>query len=141
MQDFDVMILKNNTDLAIQVYNLKGDLIQDADVSVRLKTIRFDNKSKTYIDKKSNQKGLLKVKYNGFTAFYDLKRQYNNSFIKRTTRKIVYGIPLKYVWSPVRYIIYLPIDGVKSISQGYPQGTISRTLWLSKSLFENCLSV
>ena len=44
VQDFDVMILNNNTDLAIQVYNLKGEIIPDADVSVRLKTVRFDNK-------------------------------------------------------------------------------------------------
>jgi len=135
VQDFDVMILNNNTDLAIQVYNLKGEIIPDADVSVRLKTVRFDNKSQAYIDRKSNQKGLLKVTYDGFTAFYDLKRQYNNSFIKRSTRKVVYGTPIKYVWAPVRYIIYLPIDGVKSISQGYPQGTINRTIWFFKKSF------
>ncbi|MFH0841592.1 MAG: carboxypeptidase-like regulatory domain-containing protein [Bacteroidota bacterium] len=135
VQDFDVMILRNNTDLAIQIFNLNGEIIQDADVSVRLKTIRFDNKSRSYIDRKSNQKGLLKVTYDGFTAFYDLKRQYNNSFIKRSTRKIVYGTPIKYVWAPVRYIIYLPIDGVRSISQNYPQGTISRTIWFFKKSF------
>ena len=135
VQDFDVMVLKNNTDLAIQVYNLNGEIIPDANVSVRLKTIRFDNKSRAYIYRKSNQKGLLKVTYNGFTAFYDLKRQYNNSFIKRTTRKIVYGTPVKYIWLPVRYIIYLPIDGVRSIFQGYPQGTISRTAWFFRKSF------
>ena len=44
VQDFDVMIIKNNTDLAIQIYNLNGQIIPDADVSVRLKTIRFDKK-------------------------------------------------------------------------------------------------
>ena len=135
VQDFDVMIAKNNTDLAIQIYNLKGEIIPDADVSVRLKTIRFDNISQSYIDKKSNQKGLLNVTYNGFTAFYDLKRQYNNSFIKRTTRKIVYGTPVKHVWSPVRYIIFLPIDGIRSISNGYPQGTIQRTSWFFRKSF------
>lgn len=135
VQDFDVMILNNNTDLAVQVYNLKGEIIPDADVSVRLKSIRFDSKTQSYLDRKSNQKGLLKVNHNGFTAFYDLKREYNNSSIKRTARKIVYGTPVKYVWYPVRYIVFLPIDGVRSISHGYPQGTIQRTSWFFRKSF------
>ena len=84
VQDFDVMILKNNTDLAIQIYNLNGEIIPDANVSVKLKSIQFDNKSQSYIDRKSNQKGLLKVTYDGFTAFYDLKRQYNNAIMVNT---------------------------------------------------------
>lgn len=42
------------------------------------------------------------------------------------TRKISYGTPLKYIWMPVNYVIYLPVDGVKSIIKGWPQGTISR---------------
>ena len=133
--DFDVMILKNNTDLAIRVYDLNGAIIPDADVSVRHKAIRFDGKSQSYICRKSNQNGLLKVTCKGFTAYYDLKRQYNNSFVKRASGKIVYGTPLKYVWLPVRYIIHLPIDGVKSVSSGYAQGTISRTKWFFRKSF------
>lgn len=133
--DVDVMIVKNNTDLAVRVYDLHGGVIQDAGVSVRHKALRFDGRSQSYIDRKSNRKGLLKVTYKGFTAFYDLKRQYNNSFIKRTSGKIVYGTPLKYVWIPVRYIILLPVDAVRSISRGYAQGTISRTKWFLRKTY------
>ncbi|MDT8374687.1 MAG: hypothetical protein RQ737_12000, partial [Bacteroidales bacterium] len=127
VQNFDVMIARNNTDLVIQVYDLEGHIISDADVHVRWKNLRFDKKTQSYIDKKSNQKGLLHVEWKGFTAYYDLSRSINNSAIKRTTRKVVYGTPIKYVWLPVRYVIFLPVDGVKSLVHGYPQGTIQRT--------------
>ncbi len=127
IQDFDVFIFNNNTDLCVQVFDLKGNLIEDAEVTIRLKNLRFNKKTQSYLDKKSNQKGLLKVTYKGFTAYYNLSRQYNNSFIKRGTRKVVYGTPIKYVWMPVNFVIFLPIDGVKSIVKGWPQGTIYRT--------------
>ncbi len=127
IQNFDVFILNNNTDLCIQIYDLKGNIIRNADVSVRMKTLHFNIKTQSYIDKKSNQKGLLKVSYNGFTTYYNLSRQYNNSFVKRGIRKAVYGTPVKYVWIPVNFIIYLPVDGVKSVIRGWPQGTINRT--------------
>lgn len=127
VQDFDVMIARNNTDLVIKVYDAEGNIIPDAEVDVRWKKVRFDKKTQSYIDKKSNQKGLLQVTWKDFTAYYDLSRSINNSAIKRTTRKIVYGTPIKYVWLPVRYVIFLPIDGVKSLVNGYPQGTIQRT--------------
>ncbi len=127
IQDFNVFIFNNNTDLCIQVFDLKGNLIKDAEVSVHLKKLNFNKKTQSYLDKKSNQKGLLKVTYKGFTAYYNLSRQYNNSFVKRGTRKVVYGTPIKYVWMPVNYVIFIPIDGVRSIVKGWPQGTIYRT--------------
>ena len=133
--DFDVVILDNNTDLAVQVFDLKGGIIADAEVSIRMKKIHYDKKSKAYIDKKSNQKGLLKVTFDGFTSFYDLRRKYNNSSIKRTSGKIIYGTPLNYVWRPVRYIISLPVDGIKSLSSHYPQGSIRRTTQFFRKAF------
>lgn len=133
IQDFDVFIFNNNTDLCIQVYDINGNLINDADVRINHKKLEFNSIIKSYLDKKSNQKGLLRVTQNGFTAYYDLSRQYNNSSIKRGTRKIVYGTPIKYVWLPVKYVVSLPVDGIKSISSSWPQGTIYRT----KNFFAN----
>lgn len=127
IQNFDVLIVNNTSDLSVQVYDLQGNIIKNADLKVRCKKLHFNRKAQSYIDRKSNRKGILKVTVNGFTAYYNLKRQYNNSVIKRGARKVVYGSPLKYIWIPVRFIIYLPIDGVKSIAHGWPQGTISRT--------------
>lgn len=132
--EFDVFILNNNTDLCIQVYDLEGELISDANVSIRMKTLRFDSKTQSYTDKKSNKKGLLKVKHNGYTAYYRISRHINNSLARRSTRKIVYGTPLKYIWMPVNYIIRVPVDGVRSIVKGYPQGTISRTRYVIRRI-------
>jgi hypothetical protein len=67
-----VILGANNTDLCIRVYDLKGNIIDNADVNVRWKKLNFNKKTQSYLDKKSNQKGLLKVAYNGFTAYYDL---------------------------------------------------------------------
>lgn len=127
VQNFDVFILNNNTDLCIQVCDLQGNIITDADVEIHLKKLHFDIRTKSYIDRKSNKKGFLKVKYNGFTAYYNLARQYNNPLIKQGAQKAIYSTPLKYAWLPVRYVIHLPIDGVKSISKEWPQGTIYNT--------------
>ena len=127
IQDFEVFILNNNTDLKVQVMDLQGNIIPDAAVSVDWKGLGFDPRTQAYVDRKSNQKGLLKVQYQGFTAFYKLGRQYNNSAIIRGSRKVVYGTPLKYIWMPVNFTLHLPIDAYKSISDGWPQGTIYRT--------------
>lgn len=127
VQNFEVKIINNNTDLSIQVYDSIGNIIDNAEVRSKSKRLRFDEKSQAYKDRKSNRKGLLSVTYQGFTAYYNLERSYNNSQFKRSSRKVLYSFPIKYVWIPIRYVIYLPIDGVKSISRGYPQGTISRT--------------
>lgn len=127
VQDFEVFILNNNTDLCIRVYDLQGNIISDAEVSVGWKKLHFNKHTQSYIDRRSNQKGLLRVTHNEFTAYYNLDRQYNNSFIRRGTQKVIYNTPAKYVWLPVRYVIHLPVDGVKSIVKGGTQGTVYNT--------------
>lgn len=127
IQEIDVFLLNNNTDLSIQIYDLDGEIIENANVWKGLKKLRYNKKRKTYIDKKSNRKGLLKVKHNGFTSYYNLEREYNNSTFKRTYKKVIYSKPLVYAWIPIRYVVRLPIDGARSIIKGRAVGTISRT--------------
>ncbi|MGV8090770.1 MAG: carboxypeptidase-like regulatory domain-containing protein [Mangrovibacterium sp.] len=141
VQHFDVFILNNNTDLCIQVYDLQGNIIPDADVNIGWKKLYFNKKTQSYLDRKSNQKGLLGVTCNGFTAYYNLARKYNNSFIKRGAEKIAYNTPAKYVWLPVRYVIHLPVDGVKSIVKGGPQGTIYGTKNFFVRSFNKVISI
>lgn len=136
IQNFEIFILNNNTDLCIQVYNLEGNVISNANIKIGSKNLRYNRQAQCYIDKKSNQKGILEITYNEFTAYYDLSRQYNNSCIKRGTRKIIYGTPLNYVWIPLEYIISLPIDGVKSIMWGYTTGTINRIVRSTNRIIE-----
>jgi len=45
VQDFNVYILNNNTDLRVQVYDLEGKIIPDAQLKVKRKRLRFDKKT------------------------------------------------------------------------------------------------
>ncbi len=137
VHQFDIRILDNNTDLCIQVFDSTGKIISDASVKAGLKRLRFDRKTQTYTDRKSNYKGLLKVTHNGLIAYYDLSRRYNNPALKRIGSKIVYSIPAKYIWVPVNYVIRLPIDGVRSINRRYAIGSISRTERFFRKCFQS----
>jgi len=132
--DFGVLLATNNTDLTIRVYDAEGEVIEDADVRARWKHVRFDRKTRSYIDRRSNQQGLLSVTVDGFTALYNLERQYNNSLALRTARTVLYRTPVKCVWRPVNFVIHLPIDLGKSLYHGYPHGTISSTGWFFRRL-------
>lgn len=129
----EAFVLNNSTDLQVQVYDLQGKLIENAEVSVDNKSLRFDEETKCYLHRKSNRKGLLKVSYQGKACFANLDRSYSNSAFRRNSRKILYFSPLKYVWKPIRFVVFLPVDGVKSIVHSYPQGTIYQT----KNFFVN----
>ena len=139
VQNFDVFVLNNNTDLSIQVLDSVGEIIPDAKVKLKNKNLSFNKKTQTYLDRKSNRRGLLKVTHQGFTVYYDIGRQYNRATI--TYGKILYKSPLKFVWKPVRYVIKLPIDVVKSIRRGYAQGVIYRTGNFFKRTYEKIACV
>ena len=139
VQNFDVFILNNNTDLCVRIYDLQGNIINDADVRVQWKKLHFNKKVQAYTDKKSNRKGLLKVSRNGFTAYYNLEREHNNPTILRDTRKLIYETPLKYVWIPINYVAYIPVDAVKSVVRWRIQGTIGSTARLIKYPFKKLI--
>lgn len=122
--EFDVKVVNNNTDLNIHVYDTGGQLITDAEVFLGSKRLRFDDKSKSFRDVKSNRQGMLKVYHDGFTAYFSIDREYNNSQFKRTSGKILYSIPVKYVWIPVRFVLFIPIDGVRSLVHWNSMGSI-----------------
>lgn len=126
-EGIDAYVLNNDKDLLIQVYDLKGDIVSEAEVVVNRQKLRYDEERKAFFDKKSNKKGIVKVTYQGYSSFINLKKDLKNSTFKRGFRKVVYGTPLKYIYLPIRYIVHLPIDGVKSIVRHYPTGVIYRT--------------
>ena len=136
IHDFSAYILNNNTDLCIQIYDNSGNVITNADVQVRWKKLKYRDDLQAYVDRRSNQKGLVKVTYKGSTAYFKLDRRYNNSLIRRNGRMLLYGTPVKYVWIPVNYVLHLPVDGVKSIVNGWPTGSIYRTKRFFEKTFE-----
>jgi len=135
VQDFNVHVLNNNTDLCIQVTNLDGEVIPNAKVKVRWKNLRFDGKTQSYIDKKSNQKGVLTVECNGITTYQELKRSYNNSWVLRAGKNVVYSAPFRFVWRPVSFVVRLPIDIVISAIDWYPRGTVRRLRYYPRDLY------
>lgn len=135
--DFDVQIMNNNTDLCIRVYDLHGNIISDAKVSVGLCNLKYDKKTNCFIQRKSNKKGFLKVVVGENTAYYELRRIVNNSWIKRAYVKTFYSVPLGYVWIPVRMICKLPVDATKSIIYGYKTGVVSQFNYFFRNLFNH----
>ena len=134
--DFDVMVQNNNTDLNIAVYDLQGNILQDAHVSVFGKKLAFDAKTKCYVQSKSNSRGLLKVTRGNYTAYYELKRKSNNPFLKRAGVALIAETPLIHLWRPLNYLVRLPIDGVKSLLRNRSVGVILQTNYFFQRMFQ-----
>ena len=138
---FDVMILDNNTDLCLQIYDLQGKNVSDATVKIGCKKLKFDKKTQCYVERKSNRKGVLSVTQNGNTAYYDLSKTNNYDPFRKTMTGIFYRSPLKYVWLPVSYTVSLPADLINtarySLKRSYwqPYGAIYRIENFFKRLF------
>ncbi|MBI9052718.1 MAG: carboxypeptidase-like regulatory domain-containing protein [Bacteroidales bacterium] len=136
IQNFDVKILNNNSDLNIQVYDSIGTIVNNANVKIKGKKLKFDQKTLSYRHKKSNKKGLIKVTYNDQIAYYNINRELNNSKFKRIGQKVIYSTPIRFVWRPVRFIVRLPLDGVISLIKWYPYKTIGTTKYYFDKAFK-----
>ncbi|MCX2742666.1 carboxypeptidase-like regulatory domain-containing protein [Mangrovivirga sp. M17] len=124
VRDFNIYSLNNTTDLDIQIYDLEGNIIDDAEVRVNEKELKYSRETHSFTDKKSNEHGIVSVTHDGITSYYKLDRQMANSGLSRAYRKTFYGTPLKYIWQPINFILDIPLDGFRSIKYGWPQGTI-----------------
>lgn len=132
--NFYVNILTNQTDLMVQVIDKANDPIADAHLKVGAKQLPFDDKTQSYRIPKSNRKGWLSINYDGMLLHYKLDRKYNNSRFKRVTKKVLYTPPIRYVWNPVRFVLHIPIDGVRTVIEGYKLGSIAKILRLPKKI-------
>lgn len=140
VQDFDFYIINNDTDLRVRLLDGKGEVISDADVRIRnKKKLHFDEKTQLYIDKKSNKKGMLRIYCKDLLVYYDLNRDINGSGFKRTANGVLYASPVKYVWKPIRYVVRLPIDGVRTLTnyRCRPVGAINSTKYFFQYRIEN----
>jgi len=135
--DYEVKVMNNNTDLCIQIYTLNGEIIPNARVSLFGCPLKFDEKTQCYTQKKSNAKGLLKVSVNDHVAYFEINRSTNNPWIKRFYIKTFYSVPLAYVWIPIRNIINVPVDGVRSLIRQRPTGMIYRINYFFRNLFRS----
>ncbi|OHX67471.1 alpha-2-macroglobulin family protein [Flammeovirga pacifica] len=136
VENLDVFIVQNSTDLIVQLFDINGALVTDAEVKVKNKSLRFDKKLKAFVDKKSDRKGLLEVTYKGFTTYRNLEKDIKYSRFRRGINNVLFRSPLKYVTIPVNFIIHIPIDGVKSIFRRGTYGSISKIKYFSIRTFE-----
>lgn len=127
VQPFDVFVLNDQVNLAVRITDRTGEPLSDATVRIKGKRLRYDRESRTFVDRKSNKQGVLQVTREGFTAYYRLDREYNNSAFRRGARTLLTQTPLKLVWLPLRYVALLPVDGVRSVVHSRPVGTIYKT--------------
>lgn len=90
-----VKIINNYRNLAVMVHDSMGNILPNAQVTLRKKHLHFDAATQTYRLNRFRKKGLLKVQYNRATSFYPLA----NSFHKNRTlwQKIKWSFPLKYI--------------------------------------------
>ncbi len=122
VQDFNVFIFNNDKDLNLRVIDRKGEPIKNANIKVKGKKIRFNESTQTYTSRKNYRQGLMSVSYNGQEFYYNLRRSDNRGYFLRQYHNIMFNTPVKYVWSPVKFVIDIPIDAYKSIKWNY--GTV-----------------
>ncbi|MBE0666986.1 MAG: hypothetical protein IH593_04855, partial [Bacteroidales bacterium] len=130
--NIQLSVIDNQTDLLLSINDHKGSVVTDAEVKIGIRRIPYDNLTNSYRLKKANCKGIVTISYDGITNLMRLDRSYNNPAIKRISKKIAYGSPVKYVWGPVRTAVVLPFDAAVSAIRGYGFYT-SKRIWRSIS--------
>ncbi|MFZ5940761.1 MAG: carboxypeptidase-like regulatory domain-containing protein, partial [Bacteroidota bacterium] len=115
-------ILNNSADLIIYLTDSTGTMVSDARLSVDGKLIRFDPASGTYRDRHSNLQGVLSITCGGITTVHLLQRTNNNSAFRRISGKILYSIPVRYVWIPLKLLLRSPYDLGRWIIKGRRSG-------------------
>jgi len=129
-------VIDNKTDLIIQVRDSTGHVIEDAVVQRGMRNIPYDPSTGAYRMAKSNSKGILSVTHEGVSSLFRLDRTLNNSSLRRNSRKLAYSTPVKYVWVPVKTVVMLPWDAVRSAIRGYGFGTARGVWWSIKRAIE-----
>ncbi|MBC8111058.1 MAG: hypothetical protein H7Y04_08375, partial [Verrucomicrobia bacterium] len=119
-----VKTLNNKNDLALHLHDSSGNLVSDARVLVKNKTIRFDKNTQSYRLKNTHHRGLLAIEYQGFTSYYALTTQYKIRKFEKVVRRILFGRPLSYVTKIIT-------DPIYSIKHHQPIGW----LWKLKRIF------
>jgi hypothetical protein len=123
-------VVDNKTDLVIQVRDTAGHLIEDAVLKRGMRTLPRDPSTMAYRLAKSNSRGILSVTHKGISSLFMLDRTLDNSALRRNSRKLAYNTPVRYVWVPVKTVVMLPYDAVRSAIRGYGFYT-ARSLWWS----------
>lgn len=133
--DFNIEVGNNQSDLFIQLWR-DGAQIADAQLKIKGRKIKYNDKLQGYWKRKTNKSGLLEITLDSKKWYFDLDKDLKNSRSKRISKKILYGTPLKHVITPIIFTLELPVHGVKSITSGYTYGNISRIRNFGRRTYE-----
>lgn len=128
--------IKNNSrDLCIELNDLSFEPISNAEVKINARRVHFDKKLNLYRVPKSNNHGVLTVKWNNYTQYFSLERDRNNSRTGRITKKIVFSIPIRYVTVPLYQLVKLPYYAVwQLVDFDYPYYN-NPSAWYFKKIY------
>ncbi|WP_083925346.1 carboxypeptidase-like regulatory domain-containing protein [Flexithrix dorotheae] len=130
----DIKLLNNQTDLAILVHDTAGNTIVDAEVFVQQKKLKLNPETNTFINRKRQKDGWVKVNYNGQSHFFYIEKNKKNSWIKRTKNNIIYSVPISYIWVPFYNFgrnIY------RSVKWGEPHGVVRKVFGIFDEDYRN----
>ncbi|HUW07380.1 MAG TPA: alpha-2-macroglobulin family protein [Williamwhitmania sp.] len=130
---FEPLVVNNSTDFSMVILSDEG-LIEDAKVNIDGKRIHFDKKSHTYRIPKGNPDGIMTIAKEGYVGFFHLKKEFK-------TNKVLTFLslsPQKYVWIPIRLVVFSPYDLFNTVRRGRPQGIF---YWLWKPVGDAARSI
>jgi len=137
---FRVDLVENNTELVVLVKDENGIPIKNATVLAKNRKLNFNRKAEAYLSKSNFKSGELSVEVNGHRAFYQIVNKEKKDK-QLSWRKILYGRPQRFVVLPIRYVLRLPFDGVKSIVKKRPEGVLYTSKYKLRKFFRkiDCL--
>jgi len=104
VDNLEMLILNNHQDLQLVFLDKRGNEMKMLKPEIGNKTISFDKNLNVYRIPTTNRQGIVSVLHEGHTNFFQIGRQYNNTFGARTKRRILYTFPIKQMLAPFRYV-------------------------------------
>ena len=118
-------IIDNQRDLILLVHDSLGNAVSMVQVWVGGKQLPRDPLLDAFRLPKSRKEGLVRIQHEGHTDYYRIDAKNGPVTIKRVLRRIVYTIPIRWVWGvPYNFVAGI----VSSVRYRYPNGWIGRLI-------------
>jgi TonB-dependent SusC/RagA subfamily outer membrane receptor len=131
IDNIEINILNNHRDLVAVFSDSTGNEVSDAKVKVKNKSVPFEKSIRAYRLAKTNKQGIISVMHHGHSSFFEIERQYNNTYFVRTGKRIVKTFPVNILISPFVYI-YTSIRNLVNDGRLYPP----KIYYWTKNLFQ-----
>ncbi|MDC1105068.1 carboxypeptidase-like regulatory domain-containing protein [Prolixibacteraceae bacterium] len=117
--DIEVIVYNNYADLLLTIVDSTGEVLEDAKVKINGQSVRYNPQLEAYQKRKTNTRGWLEVTYNEFTSYHYLDNEVKKGV---QFQRVTFSVPIKYVYVPLKLLVYLPYDLFMTAYNGRPQG-------------------